>query len=245
MARKIRITEPGFYHIVSRGNLKSNIFESTLDYEKFLSLISNIKKDFNITIHSFCLMTNHYHILLETHEKNISKAIHNLNNTYAKYFNKKYKKVGHLFQSRFFSSLLYDEVQALQVAKYIERNPITAYMVKNIIEYPYQSFYIIKKKTSNINIIENSIIFNINLNDYEKFINKDFTEEIISSIYETPKIIIKADYMKILYKKLSTFFENNFLRNENIKKAFEYGYSKVEIATFLNLNRSTISKITK
>jgi REP element-mobilizing transposase RayT len=103
MARKERITEPGCYHIINRGVERRNIFLEPNDYVFFMSLLHKLIKDFNITIHTYCLMTNHYHILLETKEPNISKAIQYLNNKYAKYFNKKYNRVGHLWQGRFSS----------------------------------------------------------------------------------------------------------------------------------------------
>ena len=96
MGRQLRITDLGFYHIISRGNLKANIFNEPCDYDFFLSLLLKVKKDFNLIVHSFCLMTNHYHLLIETKQTNLSLAIQYLNYNYARYFNKKYKKVGHL-----------------------------------------------------------------------------------------------------------------------------------------------------
>ncbi|MEA2020063.1 MAG: transposase [Campylobacterota bacterium] len=97
MARQDRITELGFYHIINRGVEKRKIFLEPDDYDAFLDLISNMIDEFNITIHSFCLMTNHYHIVLQTHKRNISEAIKFLNLNYSKYFNKKYTRVGHLW----------------------------------------------------------------------------------------------------------------------------------------------------
>ena len=74
MARKDRITEPGYYHILNRGVERRNIFLESEDYDKFLDLLFEIRKKYNITIHSYCLMTNHYHILLQTIKPNISDA---------------------------------------------------------------------------------------------------------------------------------------------------------------------------
>ena len=72
MPRKLRITEPAFYHVISRGNLKDDIFDEPCDYDFFLSLLFKVKKDFDLTIHAFCLMTNHYHLLIETkHRKGV------------------------------------------------------------------------------------------------------------------------------------------------------------------------------
>ena len=245
MARKLRINEIGFYHIVSRGNLKCDIFNASSDYEKFLSLLLKIKKDFSLTIHSFCLMRNHYHILVETSEKNISVAIAYLNLQYAIYFNKKYKRVGHLWQSRFFSSFLYDETHALNVAKYIERNPMEAFIFNSIVLYKYQSFYIWKHRNKHFNIIKNSIIFNMSINDYETFISSKFEDNILREIYLSPILLKENGKTKILYKRLNTFFEEdiNINRNENILKSHLYGYSRGDISLFLNLSKTTISRI--
>lgn len=141
MPRRERITHAGCYHIVCRGVERRNVFLDSDDFELFLTLLESVKKEFDVVIHSFCLMTNHYHILLETKEDNISFAMKYLNSHYAIYFNKKYKRTGHLWQGRFHSDYLYDDNHFWYVAKYIERNPIKAKMVKEIHHYKYQSYF--------------------------------------------------------------------------------------------------------
>lgn len=83
MARKHRMTYPGMYHIVNRGVERRNVFLQAEDYDTFLSLLQEMLEKFNITLHSYCLMTNHYHILIETLEENISEAIKYLNSHYS------------------------------------------------------------------------------------------------------------------------------------------------------------------
>ena len=245
MPRKERITTPGFYHIINRGVERRNIYLEAEDYVFFLSLLQTSKKDYNILIHSFCLMTNHYHILLETKEDNLSKAMQFINDKYSKYFNKKYKRSGHLWQGRFISYFLYDDIHFWYVAKYIERNPIKAKMVKQIHQYKYQSFFQWKFKQEFYSLINDSKIFDMTLTEYEEFLSSEIYEEILKKIYMTPKYIKKDGKMKILYKRLETFFEENttISRNKNIKNAYEYGYTKAEIAKYLSLNHSTISRI--
>ena len=247
MPRKLRIDEPAFYHVISRGVEKRNVFLAKEDYEKFLSLLDIVRIKFKLVIHSFCLMTNHYHILLETKSSNLSKAIAYLNSMYSIYFNHKYKRVGHLWQGRFFSSYLYDDLQAFDVAKYIERNPFVASMVSIISSYSYQSFYVWKNRTFFFKLLENSIIFDMTLDEYEVFISSTFKEDVYSLIYKTPKFVKKNGKFKILYKRIKTFFNDDvsISRDINIKKAFEYGYTKVDIASYLNLSTSLISKVIK
>jgi len=245
MSRKERITQPGFYHVISRGVERRNVFLDSEDFEKFLSIIGSEFKSYEVVLHSFCLMTNHYHLLMETKQSNISDAMKRVNSLYSIYFNKKYKRPGHLWQGRFASYYLYDDVHFWNVAKYIERNPIQANIVKQIAHYKYQSFFQWKYKLEYYILIKDSKIFDMTLEEYEEFISSDIQEELLDKIYMSPKYIKKDGEMKILYKRLETFFEKDkdINRNDNIKKAYAYKYSKSEIANFLGLSHTAISKI--
>ena len=245
MARKERYIEAGIYHIINRGVEKRSIFLESEDYEFFMDLMLKMNKDFYIYTHSFCLMTNHYHLLLETIKPNISKAIQFLNDKYAKYFNKKYNRIGHLWQGRYKSYILFDDAHFWIVAKYIERNPIKANMVNNVSSYKYQSFFQWKYRYDYYSILENSKIFDMTLEEYTGYIETDLDIDAIDIVYDSPKLILLDDKMKVLSKRLETFFEfdRDINRNENIKRAFKYGYSKSDIANFLSLNPSTISRI--
>lgn len=245
MARKERIKIAGTYHVINRGVHKKDIFLEQNDFYVFIELLDFIKNKFDLIIHSFCLMTNHYHILLDTKQENLSQAIQYLNTNYSKYFNYKYKKQGALWQGRFASFYLYDDEHLFNVAKYIERNPIAAFMVKNINEYKYQSLYIWNKKTKYFEILNNSKIFDMRLEEYKDFINEKFKNSVFDTIYKSPDIIKKDGQIKILYKRLETFFEKDIEinRDDNIKRASEYGYSKSKIAKFTNMSKQRISQI--
>lgn len=141
MPRKDRITESGYYHIINRGVERRNVFLEPEDYDKFLDILLEMKKFYNITIHAYCLMTNHYHILFETTQTNLSDAVQFLNSLYSIYFNKKYKRNGHLWQGRYKSYYLYDDAHFWIVAKYIERNPIKSEMVKNVMNTDINHFF--------------------------------------------------------------------------------------------------------
>jgi len=245
--RKQRITYKGIYHIINRGVAKRNIFEEDEDYEKFMELLENMLEKFNIKLHAYCLMTNHYHLLLETTDENISEAIQYLNGTYSMYFNKKYKRTGHFWQGRYLSYYLYDDAHAWIVAKYIEQNPIKAKMVKQIEEYVYQSFFQWKNRAKYLKLLENSLIFDMTLEEYERYIYEEMKEKEFLEIYATPKIVTKNGEIRVLYKRLKSFFEEDIdiNRNENMKKAWEYGYSKTEIARFVGLSVVMVGKILK
>jgi REP element-mobilizing transposase RayT len=244
MARAKRLDIVGFYHVINRGVERRSIFLEPQDYEFFMTLLLKMTKDYDITLHTFCLMTNHYHLLVETKQQNLSKAIQFLNDKYAKYFNKKYSRVGHLWQGRFKSLYLYDDAHFWIVAKYIERNPITAQMVQDVTHYRYQSLFQWKYKQEYKELITDSKIFDMTLSEYESYISSELQEDALEIVYTTPKIIKKNGDIKLLYKRLETFFEQDrdINRDENIKKAFEYGYTKSEIANFLSLSHTAVSK---
>ncbi len=245
MPRKLRIIDPGFYHVINRGVEQRNIYLEAEDYDKFLLIIKDVFEQYNIILHAYCLMTNHYHLLIETTKHNISDAMKKLNSFYSIYFNKKYKRSGHLWQGRFSSYYLYDDVHFWYVAKYIERNPISANMVKQIDYYKYQSYFQWKFKHEYFILIKNSKIYDMTLKEYEEFISSDIQDELLEKIYMSPKYIKQDEKMKILYKRLETFFEedHDINRNTNIKKAYEYGYTNAEIANYLNLSFNTIKNI--
>ena len=101
MPRKPRIEIAGYYHIVNRGVEQRVVFKVPDDYEYFEELMCFYMKSYGITLHNYCLMSHHYHLLIETSQENLSKFMKQLNMNYAIYFNKKYKRAGHLWQGRF------------------------------------------------------------------------------------------------------------------------------------------------
>ncbi|MEJ5167241.1 MAG: transposase, partial [Thermoanaerobaculia bacterium] len=150
MARPLRIEYPGaLYHITSRGNAKEKIFLDDKDYYLFLKCLDLTSKRYNFLIYSFCLMPNHYHLLLETPEGNLSKIMRQLNGVYTQKFNKKYGRVGHIFQGRYKAILVEKERYLLELIRYINLNPVRAGLAEDPLEWKWSSLpYIlnIKKK---------------------------------------------------------------------------------------------------
>jgi len=245
MPRKNRITEPGYYHVISRGVEKRSVFLEDKDYNVFLDILVDVFKKYTVTLHAYTLMINHYHLLLETNEHNISDVMRRVNSLYSIYFNKKYERVGHLWQGRFKSYYLYDDMHFWIVAKYIERNPVKAKIVLNVSEYKYQSFYQWKFKKEYYSLIKKSKIFEMTLLEYEEYILTEIQSDISDTVFATPKLVTQDGELKILQKRLETFFEydRDVNRNVNIKEAYEYGYTKADISKFLNISHTAVSKI--
>jgi len=142
MPRIARITiENGCYHIITRGNQKQSVFKEEPDYSKYISLLDKYKKRYRFKLYCFCLMPNHVHLLIQTKEpKAVSMIMKGLNLSYARYFNSKYEKVGHLWQDRYLSKIIHKDRYMLDCINYIETNPIRASLISDIAAYRWSSY---------------------------------------------------------------------------------------------------------
>ena len=140
MARPLRIEYEGaFYHVTSRGNERGKVFFEAKDYEKFKDYLKGACEKFGIVIHAYVLMTNHYHLLIETPEANLSRAMHYINGAYTSYLNMRKKRSGHLFQGRYKSIIVDSDSYLLELSRYLHLNPVSAGMVDKPADYPYSS----------------------------------------------------------------------------------------------------------
>ena len=184
MARKPREWYPGaFLHVMSRGNRKDVIFRSPQDYAVFLHILKSVREKVPFDLHAFCLMTNHFHLLLGTKEEHVASVMQPLLKNYAKYFNKKYDLVGHLFQGRYTSRLVRNDLYFMEVSRYIHLNPVKAGLVLLAEDYPYSSYqaYI---NSRNIRMLDKSRVLSFFGGDNESGIKnyRQFVES--SSVYE-------------------------------------------------------------
>jgi len=141
MARPLRVEYPGaYYHVINRGNAGEKILKNKRDKEKFLEYLALAVERFSIVVHTYCLMDNHYHILLQTQEANLSKSIQWLNVSYATYFNKKRQRNGHLFQGRFKAILVDADNYLVQLSRYIHLNPVQAKIIAAPDEFLWSSY---------------------------------------------------------------------------------------------------------
>jgi REP element-mobilizing transposase RayT len=137
MARRMRIEDAGFHHIINRGVNRWIIFNSKADKDKFLEIVCEVSDHYDFTIHGYVLMSNHYHLLLENTRENLSHGMRQINSAYAKYYNKKYKRSGHFWQGRFKSWYVFDENYLFVLFKYLEFNPVDAKITKKVGAYRY------------------------------------------------------------------------------------------------------------
>jgi putative transposase len=140
MARPLRIEYPGaFYHITSRGNARQDIFKTKKDFKDFLIILKENTERYNWQCYAYCLMSNHYHLLIKTLDPNLSQGMRQLNGVYTQKSNYNHKTVGHIFQGRYKAILVDEEKYFYELVRYIVLNPVRAKMVKNPENYHWSS----------------------------------------------------------------------------------------------------------
>jgi putative transposase len=141
MARPLRIEFPGaVYHVTSRGNARADIFADDADREMYLKILGQVVKRFNWLCHGYCLMDNHYHLLIETPEGNLSAGMRQLNGVYTQAFNRTHQRDGHLFKGRFKAVLVEKESHLLELCRYLVLNPVRAGIVKKPEDFRWSSY---------------------------------------------------------------------------------------------------------
>ncbi|MBC7254473.1 MAG: transposase [Actinobacteria bacterium] len=141
MSRPLRLQlENALYHVTSRGNEKATIFFDDQDRYVFLKKVSEVAERYRWTVYAYCLMGNHYHLLLRTEQANLSRGMRQLNGIYAQYFNRRHQRVGHVFQGRFKAILIKDEERLLTVARYVVLNPVRAGVVERPEDWKWSSY---------------------------------------------------------------------------------------------------------
>lgn len=152
MPTTIRKWYPGAsYHVTVRGNHRDNIFKDRADFIYYLDLLEETLEYYmydKYEIMSYCLMINHVHLLVKAKEKPLGQFMCRISSKYAKYYNKRYNYIGHLFQGRYYSEIIKSDVQMLEASRYIHLNPVRAKIVEKPEAYEWSSYsmYIGKEK---------------------------------------------------------------------------------------------------
>lgn len=278
MARPLRIEFPGaIYHVTSRGNKKEKIFKNNRDREVFLKILSSVVKRYNFLCHAYCLMNNHYHLLIETPDGNLCQGMRQLNGVYTQKFNKLYNTVGHLFQGRYKAILVEKESYLLELCRYIVLNPVRA----EIVRYPWQWKWNSYSATAGRNKVPEFLVTDWILSQfdkerrdarraYEEFVlsgigkqgpwedlkgrfilgKDDFVEKVKNYLEEKKK---QKEISRIerfaIRKGLNEIFREIRKKEERDRQIhiahIEYGYTLKEIADYLGIHYSTVSKALK
>jgi REP element-mobilizing transposase RayT len=251
MARKPRLDLDGYHHIINRGIARSNVYRCDEDKETFLEILCKACKSYKVNIHDYCLMDNHYHLLLETAAKNLSLFMRQVNANYAIYFNKKYKRTGHLWQGRYSSWYILNEEYLYSLFRYIEHNPIKAKRAQAIGEYPYTLLATLLNK-------HQKIIPCAQHSRLKKEYHYDGIQELIEKpLSKKEQLALETEQKKPIIQEEHTFrqarvtpLKEHFKdtkeiasRNRAILRAIGDGYTQGEVARYLELSTAMVSKI--
>ena len=216
MARKPRIEFPGaFYHVIARGNNRQKIFACEEDYKYFLFFLKRTKERFKFTVYSYALMPNHFHLLIETGEVPLSKIMQSLQLNYTQYFNRRYKKSGHLFQGRYKAILCQKESYLLELIRYIALNPIRAKLAKSLVAWPWSSYaeIVAQRKPEIISAGDVLGLFGIQrgatVSAFQRFVNDGLSEGHKQEYYrlKDQRILGENEFAEDIIKNTVTDFE--------------------------------------
>jgi len=187
MARPLRIEYPGcYYHVTSRGNEQKDIFKSRRDREKFLNYLQSSVERYSARIHAYCLMTNHYHLLIETPNGNLSQIMRHINGAYTTYFNVKRKRSGHLFQGRYKAIIVEADEYALELSRYMHLNPVRAGMVAKPQDYEWSSYRCYTGLAAPPDWLSQNLILDHFSAPDQQGKYRSFVETLIGESYDTP-----------------------------------------------------------
>jgi len=141
MARPLRLKFPGaLYHVTARGNARDAIFLDDEDRRSFVAVLGSVIDRFGWICHAYCLMDNHYHLMVETPSANLSKGARQLNGVYTQRFNRRHRRVGHLLQGRYKAILVERDSYLLELCRYVVLNPVRAGLVRRAGDYRWSSY---------------------------------------------------------------------------------------------------------
>lgn len=279
MSRPLRIEYPGAtYHISAFGNDEQDVFRSKHDRKKFLQILAQTTMRYNWICHGYCLMNDHYHLLIETPESNLSLGMRQVNGVYTQYFNRTHGTSGQIYHGRFKSILIEKETYLAELCRYIVLNPVRVKKVDKAGQWKWSSYNFTAKNTkSTENFVDTTWLLS-NFDNKKKKARKKYRKFVETGIFEfSPLLATRTQHIlgsdaffdsvqqyvptsnnnKKCAKKqhstqrpaLVTLFKGVSLadkekRNDVIHVAhIQHGYLLKEIATFLNLHYTTVSKI--
>ncbi|MFZ1547295.1 MAG: transposase [Candidatus Nitrotoga sp.] len=273
MARPLRIElAGGLYHVTSRGNARGAIYLDDDDRLNWLVLFNEVCSRFKWICHAYCLMTNHYHVVVKTAKGNLSKGMRQLNGVYTQNFNRRHQQVGHVFQGRYKAILVEKDDYLLELSRHVVLNPVRAGMVNDVADWPWSNYRAMMNQAAPMKCLEvNWLLSQFGSDkerarvDYQKFVragiglppvwDKLHKQIFLGNQYVVDKMqsLIKVDHNKLkeipkaqrkpLGKPLVFYIEAFQNSKEGMKKAYETDdYTMQKIADTFGVHYSTVSR---
>ena len=236
----------GYYHIMIKGNDRKDIFIDDQDKMYFIEILKTKKENNRYGLIAFCIMDNHAHLLLQEREEDIANIMKRINISYVFYFNKKYKKTGHLFQDRYRSEKIEDDSYLLMATRYIHKNPVKAGIVKKAEKYKWSSYKGYIEDTAKA--IDKELVLGIFSED-----KNEAKEEFIkfTNMKEEDKFIeIDEKANRMEESKAIKLWEEFAKSEENLEEKLKKFKEKTnlplrKLAEITGINKDKINKITK
>jgi putative transposase len=270
MARPLRIEYPGaVYHITSRGNARQDISLIDKDRLKFLEILGQVVDRFNWLCHAYCLMPNHYHLLIETIDPTLSRGMRQLNGVYTQAFNRRHNRAGHVFQGRFKAILVEKEPYLLELSRYVVLNPVRAHTARAAKDWRWSSYRAMAGLTDRPLFLTTDWLlaqFGRSViqaqNAYRRFVSEGSPasplEQVRGQIYLGSDAFI--DSLPAVNKRLLEVprqqrlvgrpkLESIFTADQDVETVYrayrDHGYTQKEIAQYLGVHYVTISRRVK
>ena len=259
MSRPLRIQYPGaWYHVMNRGRRREDIFSRKEDYVAFIEILKETVSAWNIKIVAYCLMSNHYHLLVQTPEGNLSRCMRHINGVYTQRYNRRNRHDGQLFRGRYKSILLDSDNYLTVLVRYIHRNPLRAGMVNRLEDYAWSSHQGYLSKSSKWNWLYKGAFFELlthvksnRSRKYKEFMNEEDSKEIVNiflkkkapSLLGTEKFInwVKEKYSDVLYKEEIPETKELFPDKEKIRFMVCKEY-KVKMSQLYGIRRGVVNE---
>ena len=265
MARPLRLEFPGaIYHLTNRGNARQKVFFSDADRELFLSTLSGVVSRYGWICHAYCLMANHYHLLVETPKANLSIGMRQLNGMYTQAFNRQHKRVGHLFQGRFKAILVEKESHLLELCRYIVLNPVRIKGSGHAQTWKWSSYRATAGLASVPEFLSTDWILRQFVRNrsqaqkqYQKFVREGLAsrpwDELKGQIYLGSETFIEKhsagkkrlkEIPRAQWRAAKPSLRRIFAKSgkKAIAEAYEHGYRLNEIAAHLGVHYATVSR---
>jgi len=276
MTRPLRIEFKGaVYHITSRGNAQQAIFLTEKDFTDFLRVLCSVVKRYHFILHAYCLMNNHYHLLIETPEGNLSRGMRQLNGLYTQRFNQRHKRVGHLLQGRYQAILVDKDNYLLELCRYVVLNPVRAKIVKDPKDWKWSTYrattdykgipclttdwllsQFAKEQKAASGGYQAFVLSGIKAESPLKAIKgqlflgqENFTDEIkqlIRGKKNLKEITRKQRYVTRLPLNEILKYKDKKSKNQTMYEAHQqYGYTLKDIAEYIGVHYTTVSRVIK
>jgi putative transposase len=255
-----RLSKSKIYHVMERGNEKKAIFLDDEDKQRFMTILSLKNENNGYSVYAYCLMDNHVHLVIDERQDSVSRIMKSINISYAGYFNRKYSRVGHLFQDRFKSEPVEDDRYLLAVIRYIHQNPVKAGIVKHAKNYKWSSYCeYLGENDEQGKIIDRKYILEMFHSDEEKavklfveFMGKQDKNQFLDIEEEE---INHSEALKIIHDILKEYqltpenlkdYNDIMIRNKIVCEIRERTkLSQRKMAKVLNMDKSAINRIVR